>query len=216
VAAPLFDCSHADELKDALGASELVQGGDPLNVFTWFTRCARVRDPVARWNAPLRGAEVLGTGESLKLKVAQLPFDSKDRWVGLPALPGQSVQSGKLSLVIQSPKALNVTQPMSGLLVDEWVEVVPSATETTAVAFQFNPPDTCAPQSVLLAVPPIPDQPWTVGSLHRVLVETLDLAKLRAVDAESLGETGHYLPAVFLGFNNNNEVVSTDFGPLTR
>jgi hypothetical protein len=49
-----------------------------------------------------------------------------------------------------------------------------------------------------------------------VLVETLDLAKLRAVDAESLGETGHYLPAVFLGFNNNNEVVSTDFGPLTR
>jgi hypothetical protein len=71
----------------------------------------------------------------------------------LPALPGQSVQSGKLSLVIQSPKALNVTQPMSGLLVDEWVEVVPSATETTAVAFQFNPPDTCAPQSVLLTRP---------------------------------------------------------------
>jgi hypothetical protein len=58
--------------------------------------------------------------------------------------------------------------------------------QTTAIAFQFNPPDACAPQSVLLAVPPVPDQPWTVASLHRVLVETLDLAKLRAVDAELL------------------------------
>ena len=32
----------------------------PLNVYTWFTRAARVRDPFARWSAPLRGAEVLG------------------------------------------------------------------------------------------------------------------------------------------------------------
>ena len=46
---------------------------------------------------------------------------------------------------------------------------MPSSKETTAIAFQFNPPDACAPQSVLLAVPPVPDQPWTVASLHRVL-----------------------------------------------
>ena len=216
VAMPLFTCAHAGELASALGASTQVQGGDPLNVYTWFTRCARVRDSVARWSAPLRGAEVLGTGESLKLKVAQLPFDASDRWVGLPAQPGKEVQPGKLSLVVQSMASFNVEQPLSGLLVDEWVEVVPSATETTAIAFQFNPPDACAPQSVLLAVPPVPDQPWTVASLHRVLVETLDMAKLRAVDAEALGEIGHYMPALFFAFNTNNEVVSTDFAHLTR
>lgn len=216
VAMPLFTCAHADELRSALNASEQVQAGDPLNVYTWFTRSARVRDPVARWSAPLRGAEVLGTGESLKLRVAQLPFKSTDRWVGLPQLPGEEVQGGKLSLVVQSTSTLNVGQPLAGLLVDEWVEVVPSRTETTAIAFQFNPPDACAPQSVLLAVPPVPDQPWTVASLHRVLVETLDLAKLRAIDAEALGEIGHYMPALFFAFNANNEVVSTDFAELTR
>jgi hypothetical protein len=216
VAMPLFTCVHADELKDALGASTQVQGGDPLAVHTWFTRCARVRDSVARWSAPLRGAEVLGTGESLKLSVAQLPFNATDRWVGLPAQPGKEVQGGKLSLVVHSMAPLKLDQPLSGLLVDEWVEVVPSATETTAIAFQFNPPDACAPQSVLLAVPPVPDQPWTVASLHRVLLETLDMAKLRAVDAEALGDAGHYLPALFFGFNANNEVVSTDFAQLTR
>jgi hypothetical protein len=93
---------------------------------------------------------------------------------------------------------------------------VPSATETTAITFQCNPPDACAPQAVLLAVPPVPDAPWTVANLHRVLLETLDLAKLRAVDAEALGELAHYLPATFLAFNANDDAVSTDFAPLTR
>jgi hypothetical protein len=154
--------------------------------------------------------------ERLNLKVAQLPFDAADRWVGLPAEGGKNVQAGKLSLVVQSTGTLNVEQPLCGLLADEWVEVVPSATETTALAFQFNPPDACAPQSVLLAVPPVLDQAWTVASLHRVLVETLDLAKLRAVDAEALWEIAHYLPATCLAFNANNEVASTDFTELTR
>jgi hypothetical protein len=216
VAMPLFTCVHGAELKSALGASTTVQGGDALAVYTWFTRCARVRDPVARLSAPLRAAEVLGSTERLNLKVAQLPFDTKDRWVGLPAEEGKNVEAGKLSLVVQSTGTLNVEQPLCGLLADEWVEVVPSPTETTALSFQFNPPDACAPQSVLLAVPPVPDQPWTVASLHRVLVETLDLAKLRAVDAEALWEIAHYLPATFLAFNEKNEVASTDFTELTR
>jgi hypothetical protein len=105
---------------------------------------------------------------------------------------------------------------LTGLLVDEWVEIVPSRSETTAITFQYNPPDTCAPQSVLLAVPPVPGQAWTVERLQRVLVETLDLAKLRAIDVEALGEMAHYLPALFFAFNKENDVVSTDFAALTR
>jgi hypothetical protein len=216
VAMPRFICENAAELKNALAANERVQAGDPLNVYTWFTRAARVRDPLARWSAPLSAAEVLGTGESLRLQVAQLPFDATDRWVGLPPEEGKDVLAGKLSLIVHAAGTLKVDQPLCGLLVDEWVEVVPSSQETTAIAFQFNPPDACAPQSVLLAVPPVPDQPWTVASLHRVLLETLDLAKLRAIDAEALGEIGHYLPALYFGFNTNDEVVSTDFAQLTR
>ena len=216
IAAPLFTCEHGDEIKRSLGASTRVQDDDPLAVHTWFTRCSRVRDAAARLNAPLRGAEILATGESLQLKVAQLPFDENDRWVGLPALPGKSVAAGKLSLIVQAATSFDPRVPISGLLVDEWVEVVPSTEETTAIAFQFNPPDTCAPQSILLAVPPVMDQPWTAGMLQRVLIETLDLAKLRAVDAEALGEGGHYLPAAYFGFNVNDEVVSTDFAPITR
>jgi hypothetical protein len=32
----------------------------------------------------------------------------------------------------------------------------------------------------------------------------------RAVDAEALDPTGHYLPALYLAFNANNDTVSTD------
>jgi hypothetical protein len=84
----------------------------------------------------------------------------------------------------------------------------------TGVAFQFNPPDSFAPQSILLAVPAVPDKAWTVGDLQRVLLETLELARLRAVDAEALDQTGHYLPALYLAFNPNNDTISTDSARL--
>jgi hypothetical protein len=215
VAMPLFTCGNSAELASAMAASAQVQGGDALTAHTWFVRCARVRDAIGRLGTALSGAEVLGTGERLNLTVAQLPFSAEDRWVGLPPEQGKAMQAGKLSVVVQATAPVDVTQPLCGLLVDEWVEIVPSATETTAITFQFNPPDAWPPQTVLLAVPPVPDAPWTVADLHRVLVETLDLSKLRGVDSEALGELAHYLPALFFAFNANDDAVSTDFAPLT-
>ena len=217
VAMPLFTCDNAAELKDALAANEQVQGGDPLNVYTWFTRAARVRDPLARWSAPLSGAEVLGTGESLRLQVAQLPFNASDRWVGLPPEPGKDVQAGKLSLVVHAAATLKVDQPLCGLLVDEWVEVVPSSTgdDGDRVPVQ-SAGRLCAAERAARRAAGAGSSRGRSRRLHRVLVETLDLAKLRAVDAEALGEIGHYMPALFFAFNANDEVVSTDFAQLTR
>jgi hypothetical protein len=216
VALPRFTCLHAAELGSALADSTVAQGGDPLASHTWFARSERVRDAVSRLGDVLRGAEVLATGARLDLSVAQLPFQSGERWVGLPMSEGQTLPAGKLSLVVQRPATLDTALPLTGLLVDEWVEIVPSRSETTAITFQYNPPNACAPQSVLLAVPPVPGQPWTVDVLHRVLVETLDLAKLRAIDIEALGEMAHYLPALFFAFNAKNDAVSTDFAALTQ
>jgi len=218
VVLPRFTCdaASAGELTNAKAASSAAQGGDPLEVYTWFTRCARVRDPIARLSACLRGAEVLGTGERLALTVAQLPFVAGERWVGLSPAANEAIPASKVSLVLQASAPFDATKPLAGLWIDEWIDLVPSREETTAITFQYNPPDACAPQSVLLAVPPAPDEDWSVGTLHRVLVETLDLAKLRAVDSEALVETGQYLPALFLGFNAKDDAVSTDFAPLTR
>jgi hypothetical protein len=216
VTLPSFRCANAAALAKAQKASKAVQGGDPLEVFSWFARCERVREPLLHLGSALRAAEVLRTGDRLALTVAQLPTGPKERWVGLPALSGESVAVGRLSLVIQSSGTVNPADALAGLLIDEWVEVVPAGRETTAVAFQFNPPDACAPQAILLAVPPVPGKPWTTWDLQRVLLETLELAKLRAVDPQSLTDVAQYLPALYFGFNAAKAAVSTDFAPLTR
>jgi hypothetical protein len=210
------DAAGAAELTNALAASTQQQGGDPLAVHGWFTRYARVRDMVARLSACMGGAEVLGTGDRLTLSVAQLPFENTERWVGLPPLPGTELATSKLSMVVQSSLAINTSLALSGLFVDEWIEVVPSKSETTALTFQFDPPNCFAPQNVLVAVPPVPGQDWTTETLRRVLLETLDLAKLRAVDTSLLGAAAQYLPALYVPFNAADDAVSTDFASLTR
>jgi len=47
-------------------------------------------------------------------------------------------------------------------------------------------------------------------------METLDLAKLRAVDTGSLGAAAQHLPGLYLAFNTADHAVSTDFVPLTQ
>jgi hypothetical protein len=218
VALPRFTCdaAAAAELRAALAGSTAAQGGDELAVCTWFARYARVRDPLGRLASCVTGAEVLGTGERLALAVAQLPFDASDRWIGLPPAANKTIPAGKISLVVQANAPVDFAQPLRGLWIDEWTEIVPARDETTAITFQYNPPDACAPQTVLLAVPPVPGDDWTVATLHRVLVETLDLAKLRAVDSDALTDCGQFLPALCFAFNAKDDTVSTDFAPLTR
>ena len=194
VVLPRFAAANAAELQKALNDSEKVQDGDPLASTTWFQRMARVRGGVARLNQALSYAEAIGSGEKLSLSIAQLPYVAGDRWVGLPLKDGRTLPGGKLSLVVLSGTPVDVSQPLAGLLVDEWVEVVPNAKETTGIALQYDQPDAAPPQTILIAVPPELDVPWTVWSLQQVLLETLDLARIRCCRLRRAGRS-RALPA---------------------
>src|SRR5262249_17619561 len=214
VVLPRFAVANAAELGQAWADGVKIQDNDPLAVVTWFQRAARARDGVARLDAALQYAEAVGAGERLSLTLAQLPYGANDRWVGLPLKPGLPLSSARFSLVAQSTAKLDATKPLAGLLIDEWVEVLPNSRETTAVVFQYDQPDAMPPQCVLLAAPPDLDQPWNIWSLQQVLLETLDLARLRAVDLDALDEVGHYLPALYFAANVAGDTVSTDFSKL--
>jgi hypothetical protein len=137
--------------------------------------------------------------------------------------------AGKLSLVVHAEPTLNLTQPLAGVLVDEWVEVIPSARETTAITFQHDAPDQRAPQVMLLAVPSSPGEPWTGAGLHRLLLDTLAQAQVRAIDAETLdtavlnpiagaqavGELAHFLPALHFAVNVDGDAIAPDVKSLT-
>ena len=47
--------------------------------------------------------------------------------------------------------------------------------------------------------------------MQQVLLETLDLARIRAVDPDALDDVGHYLPALYFAINTAGDTVSTDF-----
>jgi hypothetical protein len=228
VALPRFTSPAGAELQRSLAATAALQGQDPLAVLPWFAHMQRVREGLARLSASLHAAEATAAGERVNLVVAQLPHDDQARWIGLPETPTRPIAAGRLSLVVQNAGVADAAQPMAGLMVDEWVEIVPSRSETTGIAFQHDAPDSRAPQGVLLAVPPVLGQAWTAWDLHRLLLETLDAAKLRAIDAEALdnaalnpvagaqavGEVAHFLPALHFAVNVDGDAVSPDFGPL--
>ena len=205
---PTFTPSTSADL-DAAVRSTAMLGDDPLAADTWLMRMERVRPALARMTTAYRLAEIAGTGPGVDLAVAQVPHTEGRAWVGLTLGEG-SPADGLASIVLQDARAVDLRGPLAGLLVDEWTEVVPSRRETAGLAFRYDPPDAMAPQAVLLAVPPVVGQPWTVGLLNQVLLETLDLAHLRAVGPRSLPAVAHYLPATMLAFNAAGDVVSTD------
>jgi hypothetical protein len=60
-------------------------------------------------------------------------------------------------------------------------------------------------------VPPTNAERWDSASLVSTLLETLDLAKARAVDGELLGRLAQLAPAVYLAADAAGDTVSTDF-----
>ncbi len=213
LALPRFTAANADDLAGSV-ADVALGGEDPLAAYTWLQRMERVRPPLARMTRPLRHSQVLGH-DALDLRIAQVPHVEGQRWVGLDLLPDTDPVDGAASLVLQSAPE-QFTGTLCGLLVDEWTELVPSREETTGIAFQYDPPDASAPQAILLAVAPVVGEPWTVGSLNRVLLETLDLTRLRAVNPSVLGDVAHFLPATYLAYNAHGDAVSSDLNLLTR
>jgi hypothetical protein len=85
-------------------------------------------------------------------------------------------------------------------LLDEWVETIPEDDVTTGVAFNYDRPDSEPPQAMLLAVPPDPNTGWKWDDLVATLHDTLDLARLRAVEPDQVAATpyGGFLPATVM------------------
>jgi hypothetical protein len=200
------------QLAAAFGAGEDRFGGDRTAPSTWLHRAARVRRGVERLQTVLLYAAV--GGRSGRVGVAQLPFLAGERWVGLPVEPGKVFPGGRVSLVAHLPDALDAVKPIAGLFVDEWVEVVPNQREITGVACNFDDPAAQPPQAVLVAVAPPGETRWGIDLLEAILLETLDLARMRAVTPEQLAshtDVEEVLPALYFSFNVEGATVSTDF-----
>ena len=218
--------SGANGLTQVLGAN-LVPAGEEQAIATWWQRVTHVRAGIARSGAlnDLRG--MIGRTAPQELALGQLPYRNVDRWVALDRTATSALEPGRVAFALELPTAYAGNGAHSGLMLDEWPERVPVATQTTGLAFNYDQPNAMAPQTVLLAVSPDERAVWDEDLLAAVVYETLDFVKQRSHDYAtysqlatipasiplSLGipRLGQILPALYFAFNPSRDAVSAEF-----
>lgn len=185
-----FEPANLLELRRALGVG--LDLGDRPNdtVSTWLAQSARVRTALNSWRRlSLYAGSLDRPLEPPRIelpRILQVPHEDGARWVGLD-FQGSPPSAGRVSLAIFADHNPINQEAWCGILLDEWPELIPNATEGAGVVFHYDTPGAEAPHAVLLAVPPKPIEQfkhWDFGTLTQILQQTLMLAEIRAIDGE--------------------------------
>jgi hypothetical protein len=199
---------------------DVAQVGD-FPIEEWIQSVAKVRKPIAALQRADVLSEALKGSGFLNLEISQLPLVTlttettyRDRWLGAKFDVEYEIPGDNLSTLFQYPSSYDYAGLQAGILIDEWVEEIPLERATTGIALNYNNPDTEAPQSMLLCVTPEETGRWNWNVLMDILNETLEWAKVRAVDPDLLKTTpyAHMLPALIASISGNGSTPSLDFG----
>lgn len=188
----------------------------------WLQGIARVRKKSGDFEllSLLASAWNIDLIEALALRPAQFPYanDGFERWMAVKVTTAEGIKQNRLAIgMCVPPQGFNATDEedvpinQSGLMIDEWAEVIPNSSEITGVAFHYDQPESKPPQCLILASSPTnaSENGWAWDTLLEIVNNTLDEAKRRAVDSEDLATTsyGHLLPAVIMPFTTANTTI---------
>jgi hypothetical protein len=195
--------AQGDELANALAESQAPTFFAHLDslqidfpVDTWLYGVARVREKLEAWEQVIMFIGALG-GPEPDLTPAQVPNIAGVPWLALEFPPDVQLDKDRLLYTAYYSTPFVKTERQCGLLLDEWNEVIPATDATTGVAFHYDRPNTEAPQSMLLVTPTAFRGAWQWEDVVDAINETLDLAKLRAVEPVHIDQTAYarFLPA---------------------
>ncbi|HXU81840.1 MAG TPA: hypothetical protein VN914_10620, partial [Polyangia bacterium] len=206
----------SDELQRSLDARAALLGTGPGNQdpladsapVRFLQQVALVRDGSRRWRSMSIYSRTLGRTPE-PLTVMQLPHVPGEAWAGRVVPPAP----GRISLLAYPAggfPTLGFNHDLRGILIDDWVEAIPRATEETGLAFHFDHPNAEAPQAVLVAVPAAAGPTWSFADLLGAVTETFDLTDVRSINPESLPISA-LVPSPSLAFAPQKDTVSTDF-----
>ena len=205
-----------DELKASFdGRDDLLNSTDSTPIVKFLQRAGQVQPGLARWRTLSLYLGALGRARA-RLDAAQLPYAAGERWAALPFV-GSAQPRNRVAFTIMSQENASPSTDVAwrGFVLDEWVETVPQPQEQTGVSFNYDSPIAEAPQAILIAVPSSTAGDWSYDDILATLNETMDLAKIRAVDAERL-ELGHFLPTGFITRTLRGSTVNTSWPGLLR
>lgn len=213
---PVFAVAQPADLDNARTVRRTAGDATPIEVEDWLDGVARVRAPSRRLHDVRVVAGAVAGEPPAPLQAVQLPAPGPPRWVGAAMPAGTAFPAGVTGLVLAAAEDWDPAADQAGLVVDEWVEVVPNAQETTGVVFHYDAPGSCAPQALLLAVSPNRARKWDADLLERILLETYDLTRMRSVQPHDLRGVGHAIPALFFARNTGGDPAGDTIATLFR
>jgi hypothetical protein len=157
----------------------------------WLHGAARVRTRLHHLENVMLLSEALPGATAPTLTPLQLPHEAGQPWLALETPPDFDAAGERLLYTSVLGAGFDPTAPVCGLLVDEWTEVIPSRLQTTGVAFHHDRPNAEPPQAWLLALPAVFRGTWTWDDLIGAVNDTLDSAKLRAIEPAHLDTTAY-------------------------
>jgi hypothetical protein len=168
---------------------------DPSPVASWLLKIARVHPDTALFRDLITAAEALRDQKIFGFSIAQQPHIPGEHWIGTQR---PSAAGDRISIAFTTNGAVaSLRGEIGGLIVDQWIERIPTDHEMTGVAVHFDAPSSRPPQTLLLAMPP-GSEGWSLDAAVAVVHEAFAMARLRAVAPETLGEYGHQIPAAYL------------------
>ncbi len=201
--------NQGDEWANALNAStsgallqyltETVKIDFPVD--EWLYGVARVRPNLHTWESVVMLTGAFGIPEPALVPI-QFPHAAGDSWLAMEYPPKDAPESDRLLYTAQYVAPFDKTARQCGLLLDEWTEVIPASLHTTGITFNYNRPNSEAPQTILVVTPATETEngAWQWDDLVGALNETLDLAKKRAVEPVFIDNTvySRFLPATVM------------------
>ncbi len=176
---------------------KITRNGDSMVMESWMQQLSKVRSKVRELSRYMQHADLFDS-PAISVYPVQLPYSDQDYWLGVEYPSSYEPGGDKLSLILLQEQLLKTTGPKAGLLLDEWIEIIPGKEETTGVSFHYNQPNATAPQSVLLVNSPQTGNSWVWDDLINAVIDTVELAKNRAVEPDHLENSmlSHVLPAI--------------------
>jgi hypothetical protein len=210
---PHFSLRNKQHIHEVLNLDKdegLLRNADEYAMDAWVEGIAKVRTKVNKLEMVNTMAGMFDTPFPEYTPI-QLPFETvetpggetiNDYWLGLEYPADYEPENDKLSLVVLNANAMHTEKASAikccGLLIDEWIEVIPEKEETTGIAFNYDQPDAEPPQSMLLVVTPKETGNWKWDNLVQSILDTMDLSKARLVEPEQIDKSifTQVLPAV--------------------
>ena len=198
-------------------ARAVLDDANPLD--TWFYGAARVRAKVRMLEDALMlwDANALAPGDLFAL---QLPHKAGAPWLALDFPKADAPDGERLTYVAFARAGYDPAASRCGLLLDDWSETIPAieANEsgpqhTTGVAFNFDRPSQEPPQAMLLLTPAQWDGAWSWDDVRQGVIDTFDLAQLRAVEPAQLDDSAlaQFLPATVASVTTSGLSLSANF-----